>query len=115
METLARRAAQRQLEAYNAHDVEAFVLCYHEDVELYDLKSGQRTGSGRGQLRADYKSLFARSPNIHATVTTRTIVGNMVFDHEVVTGLGASAKPLYAMAIYEVDEEGLIRRAWFVT
>ena len=115
IEVLARRAAQRQLDAYNAHDVEAFVACYSEDVELFDLKSSERTGPGHGQLRADYKSLFARSPNIHARVTTRTIVGNMVFDHEIVTGLGHNTPVLYAMAIYEVSEEGLIQRAWFVT
>lgn len=109
---LARQAAQRQLDAYNAHDIDAFVACYTEDVQLFNLISGQQTGAGRAQLRADYASLFERAPQVHAAVTSRTIVGNVAFDREVVTGRGGP--PLHAMAIYEVNEAGLIAKVWFV-
>ena len=111
-EQRARQAAQRQLDAYNAGDLDAFVACYHEDVELCMLTTGEVRGRGRARLREDYSALFARCPELHATLTSRSVVGNVAFDREVVTGLRDA--PVHAMAIYEVDEAGLIRRVWFV-
>ena len=35
--TLPAALAQRQLDAYNAHDLEAFLACYAYDVEVYEL------------------------------------------------------------------------------
>ncbi len=110
MTETARRAAQRQLDAYNAHDVDAFVACYAEDVVIRDLRSGEVTGEGRDQMRTSYGAMFERFPEVHAAVTTRTVVGNFVFDHEFVTGRG---DPLLVMAIYDVGDDGLISGVWF--
>lgn len=110
MTELVRTAAQNQLDAYNAHDVEAFVACYRPDVAIRDLKTGQLTGQGRDQMRKDYGAMFERFPNVHAEVVTRTIVNDLVFDHEVVTG---RAEPIRVMAIYQVDDDGLIAAVWF--
>lgn len=107
-------AAQRQLDAYNARDIEAFVAAYHPDVTLLDLKTSQPLGLGREELRSTYGELFAQTPNLHAAVVSRVVVGNVAFDREVVTGRQAGAPPLHAMAIYEVDDDALITRAWFV-
>lgn len=111
MVEIARRAAQAQLDAYNAQDIDAFVACYTEGVEVFDLKTGERSGQGREWMRAAYAEMFARYPDCRAQVTTRSVVGNVVFDHELVTGRG---EPLIVMAIYEVDPDGLIARVWFV-
>lgn len=110
MTELARKAAQNQLDAYNAHDIDAFVACYAEDVVIRDLQTGDVTGEGRAQMRTDYAAMFERFPEVHAAVTTRTVVGNFVFDHEYVTGRG---EPLLVMAIYEVADDGLILQVWF--
>lgn len=110
---IPRRAAQAQLDAYNAHDIDAFVACYAEDVVVYDLPSGEETGRGTAWMREVYGDLFERTPERHAAVTSRTVVGNFVFDHELVTGLGRP-EPLIAMAIYQVGDDGLIAKVWFV-
>ena len=112
IEARARRAAAAQLTAYNAGDVDAFAACFAEDVVLLDLKSGEERGRGRDELHATYGALFERAPELCARVTDRSVVGNVVFDREVVTGRGSA--PLHAMAIYEVAEDGLIARVWFV-
>ncbi len=111
-EDRARRAAQRQLDAYNAHDIDAFVACYHPDVEAFDLKTGEQQLCGRAQMHATYGEMFERAPEVHASVTSRSVVGNMAFDQELVTGRGTDV--LRVMAIYEVDEDELITRVWFV-
>lgn len=110
--TLAAQAAQAQLDAYNARDIDAFVACYTQDVQIFDLKTNALLGQGADQLRQDYDALFKGYPELHAALTHRSVIGNMAFDHEHVTGRGAKA--IEAMAIYEVNDEGLIARVWFV-
>lgn len=107
-----RLAAQRQLDAYNTHDIDAFAACYTEDVQWFNLRTGELLGQGRATLHADYGAMFTAWPNVHATLTSRSVVGPVAFDREVVTGRGAD--PLHAMAVYDVNEHGLIAKVWFV-
>lgn len=111
-EERARRAAQRQLDAYNSREIDDFVAAYHPDVELFDLKTNELQGKGRQHLRDTYGPLFERCENLNASVTTRSVVGNVAVDFEYVTGL--RPEPVHAMAIYEVDNDELITRVWFV-
>ncbi|MFM8980404.1 MAG: nuclear transport factor 2 family protein [Planctomycetia bacterium] len=108
----AEQAAQRQLEAYNARDSEAFVAAYHPEIEVFDLPAGTRTLQGREALRTRYGALFAATPALHCRLLHRVRHGCFVVDHEEVTGM-AAAERVYAVAIYEV-REGLIRRTWFL-
>lgn len=109
----AASPAQRQLDAYNARDIDAFAACFHPEVRLYDLKSGELRGEpGREALRASYGAVFARSPALHAELSSRAVVGNTAFDREIVTGLRPAT--VHAMAIYEVGDDELITRVWFV-
>lgn len=109
---LARDAACRQLTAYNAHDIDAFAACYHQDVEVFDLPTGALRMSGRATLHTSYGEMFRKWPDLRAVLTSRTTVGRYAFDREVVTGRGD--RVVHAMATYEVDADGLIRRVWFV-
>lgn len=105
-------AAQRQLEAYNARDAQAFAAAYAPDVEIFDLPGAARTLSGRDDLRARYATLFAASPELHCRLLARMVHAPFVVDHEQVSGLRGGA-PVFAVAIYQV-EAGLIRRVWFL-
>lgn len=103
---------QRQLEAYNAGDIEAFLATYADDVELRTLGRDADT-RGLDALRATYAALFAGNPELHCEVVRRIVQGNHVIDHERVTGLAGTTAVLDAVAIYEVHR-GKIRRVWFV-
>lgn len=65
---------QAQLDAYNAHDVEAFAACYAADVKIFDA-TGTLVMDGIDAVRARYGALFAASPRLHAEVTHRTRIG----------------------------------------
>lgn len=110
MSEVPRRAAQAQLDAYNAHDVDAFIACYAEDVVIRDLATGEISMKGRDAMRTSYGEMFERFPEVHAEVVSRSVVGSFVFDHEVVSGRN---RPLRVMAVYEVDADGLIAQVWF--
>jgi imidazolonepropionase-like amidohydrolase len=100
---------QRQLEAYNRGDVEAFAATYAEDVELFDLGADPKpTRSGRAALVATYGPMLARLKP-QAAIASRTVTGSFVTDHERVT---VNGNILDAVAVYQV-EKGLIRRVWF--
>lgn len=104
--------AQRQLDAYNARDIEAFLACYAPDVEVRDFPSGALTMEGREAMRARYGDMFARCPDLHARLVSRTAKDQVVIDTEAVTGIKPD-EVVDAIAIYEVAGE-LIQRVWFV-
>jgi uncharacterized protein (TIGR02246 family) len=105
------RLAQRQLDASNAQDADAFAACYAADVRLLRLPGGECFAEGREALRALYADLFLREPGRRADLLARIECGRFCVDHERVVS-GPGAEPRFAVAIYEV-EGGLIRRAWF--
>ena len=99
---------QQQLNAYNAHDLDAFLEPYAEDVELYEFP-GKLIMKGKDAMRKDYEFL-TKVPKLYCKVQKRIIQGNMVIDHEEVSGFGP--KPLYAVAVY-IIEFGKITKVYF--
>lgn len=104
--------AQRQLEAYNARDLERFVREYTEDVIVYRLPAVEPVLVGRQALAEHYRNNRFNLPALHAELVNRMVFGNKVIDQERVTGV--SDVPLHVAAIYEVTEAG-IRAVWFVS
>jgi len=103
----------RQLEAYNAHDVEAFATAYAEDVELYDLPGALRIPKGRAELKTFYAQRFKENPNLHASAKDQILSGPYVIHREKVTGVAGRKEALEVVVIYQV-KDGLIRKVWFL-
>ena len=72
--------AGQQLEAYNKHDLEAFVNCYHEEVIVLN-SDGKVTVQGRDAFRKRYEGMFSRG-SFGATVETRVTHGSHCVDLE---------------------------------
>ena len=104
--------AQRQLDAYNAGDLEAFLACYAEDCTVRAHPSGAVMMRGREAMRDRYGRLFAEHPDLHAKLLARIEHEVFAIDHEHVVGLRPD-EVVYAVATYEV-RGGLIRRVWFL-
>ena len=103
---------QRQLDAYNARDVDALMNCYAEDADLFEHPD-TRLASGRGELRPRFAERF-REPDLHAHLRHRIVIGSRVVDHECVTrNFPEGRGTLDLVMIYEV-EAGLIQRAWSI-
>jgi hypothetical protein len=103
---------QRQLDAYNAHDIEGLMAAYAEDAQQFDHPS-KLLASGSAQIRERFVTRF-KEPNLHALLVKRIVAGNMVIDQEQVTrtfpeGVGQ----IDLVAIYEV-QNGKIAKAWFI-
>jgi hypothetical protein len=103
---------QRQLDAYNAHDVEAWLATYAEDGQQFEHPA-KLLASGSAQLRERITARF-QEPNLHARLIKRIVMDHIVVDHEEVTrtfpdGTGK----IGLVAIYEV-RNGRIAMAWFI-
>ena len=100
--------AEQQLLAYNAHNLEAFLAPYADDVEIYNFPNQLRL-KGKEQMRKSYAFLNT-TPKLYCRLLNRIVQGNIVIDHEEVWGFGE--KPVYAVAIYEI-KNGKISKVYF--
>jgi hypothetical protein len=71
----------RQVDAYNAHELEAFVACYADDVVVMS-GTGQVMLDGSDALREQYGQWFPDMPDLHADVLGRVTHGSWVVDEE---------------------------------
>ena len=99
---------QRQLEIYNKRDVEEFMTLFAEDCALLDLQTGTELARGKDSIRERYTKRFA-SPGLKCILHARMAIGRVVVDKELITGL-PDGKEANCMAVYQVNEQGLIFR-----
>jgi hypothetical protein len=104
--------AQRQLDAYNAHDLDRFVAEYTDDVVVFRLPDTEPIIQGKQNLREHYAKNRFSLPQLHAKLVNRMVFGNKVIDQELVTGVPGA--PLEVAAIYEITSAG-ISKVWFVS
>jgi hypothetical protein len=103
---------QRQLLAYNAHDIDGFVATYAADAELF-LHPDKLLARGIEQIRDRYTARF-KDAKPNAVILKRIVAGNKVIDEEEITASSAEGtKITKAVAIYEVSGDK-ISRAWFI-
>ena len=101
---------QRQLEAYNDHDLARFVAEYTDDVRVFRPPATEPALSGKQAFAEHYAKNRFTLPNLHAKLVNRIVSGNIVVDHEAITGL--AGPDLAAVAVYEVVGDK-IRTVWF--
>lgn len=103
---------QRQLDAYNARDIDALMAVWADDAQCFEHPS-TLIANGAAEIRARHVARF-KEPNLFARLVKRMAVGNKIIDQEIVTrtfpeGTGT----LDVIAIYEV-ERNKIAKAWFI-
>jgi len=104
---------QRQLDAYNARDVDELLATYAEDVQQFEYPDTLLC-NGAAALRERMTARLS-DPLLHARLINRITMGQTVIDHEEVTrtfpdGVGK----IELVAIYEV-RDGKISTARFIS
>ncbi len=103
---------QRQLDAYNARDLDTLLSVYADDAEVFEFPS-KLVARGSVQLRERFAPRF-REPNLHAQLRHRVVVGTTVIDHECVTRTFPEGPgELDLVMIYEVVGQR-IAKAWSI-
>jgi hypothetical protein len=92
---------QRQLDAYNARDIDALLATYAPDARQFE-HPGTLLATGAAEMRARM-ALRLDEPDLHARLRQRVVMGNIVIDHEEVTRTFPEGKGrIDVVAIYEV-------------
>jgi hypothetical protein len=103
---------QRQLDAYNAHNVEALIATYAADAQQFEHPS-KLLASGLAQIRERFAARF-KETNPHAVLLKRIVAGSVVIDHEKVSStFPEGPSKIELVAIYEVRNDK-ISKAWFI-
>jgi hypothetical protein len=109
--TTPEEVVQRQLEAYNGKDIDAWLETYASDARQFELHGGM-LASGHEEMRSRMAVRFAE-PDLHARLLSRAVMGRIVVDHEVITRNFPEGKGTVEMlCIYEVSDK-LIQKATF--
>jgi hypothetical protein len=102
---------QRQLDAYNDKNIEAWLSTYAEDAQQFALH-GACLASGHEEMRKRMLVRFAE-PDLHARLLSRAVMENIRVDHEVITRNFPQGKgEIEMLCVYEV-QNGLIKTASF--
>jgi hypothetical protein len=101
-----------QLEAYNARDIDAFMVNWADDA-LYILHPSTLLASGAAEIRERHLIRF-EEPNLFGRLISRTVLNNTVVDMEMVSRTFPEGPGhIEAICIYEV-ENNKIAKAWFI-
>lgn len=106
--TTAEEVVQRQVDAYNAHDIDAYIACYDSAAVVSRMASGEILAMGREQIARTWGYFFSTQPDAICKILSRFAINHFVIDHEEVTGL-ADRSVVRAAAIYEVHDNLITR------
>ena len=102
---------QRQLDAYNAGDLEGFLSAYADTVRIYTYPD-ELLSQGKEAMRTNYGRMFDNLPDLHCRLVSRMTMGRQVVDHESVL-VAPDQPPREVIAIYTVSD-GLITEVRFM-
>jgi hypothetical protein len=111
-ETSAVEIVQRQVDAYNQRNLDAFLATYSETVRVYRMPATEPALAGKSAFGEFYRTRRFTLPGLRAEIVRRIALGNKVIDHERVSGI--EDRPIEMVAVYEV-RNGLIDCVWFFT
>jgi hypothetical protein len=100
---------QRQLEAYNARDLERFIACYSENVRVFRPPAPEPAIVGKAQFAAFYATERFCLPALRADIVNRIVLGNRVIDHERI--FGVREQPFEVAVVYQIASS-LIEAVW---
>lgn len=106
--TEPEKVVERQLAAFNAHNLEDFAATYAPTVR-YERREGAIL-RGRDAIIAAHADLFSTG-RCRAETVSRLVEGSWVVDHEITHGIADD--PVRALVAYRV-RDGLIDRVHFL-
>ena len=106
--SLSERLVNARMDAYNAHDLDAFMALYSPTIEIFTYPD-VLLGSGLDHLRGLFEPVFA-SGSCSVEIVDQVVMGDHVINDERVTIDGVTKR---YVSIYEVAND-LINTVRFV-
>ena len=110
-ETTIKIIAQKQMETYNARDINAYAALFSEDVKVYDFPKKLRY-EGKEKLIEYYGDFFKNTPELFSFIEKRIVADNKIIDQEkVVYKKGGTPKEFVVMYVVK---EGKIAEVYYI-
>ncbi len=110
--TKAEEVVQKQLDAYNLHDIDLFMANWADEAQIFEHPS-KLLADGSAEIRERHINRFKES-NLFGRLIKRMVIGNKVVDQEIVTRTFPEGPGhIEVVAIYEVVGDK-ITKAWFI-
>ena len=103
---------KKQLDAYNAKNIDTWLATYAHDAKQYQFPDTLLT-SGHAEIRARTEPRFLE-PNLHAKLISRTVIGNIVIDHEEVMRTFPEGAGVIELTCINLVENNKIQTASFI-
>jgi hypothetical protein len=103
----------KQIEHFNAHDLEGFLALFAEDLEVGEIPAGASAPTGKAKLREVYADRFRANPDLHASADSQMVSGEFVIQKETIKGRAGNREALKTVVIYQV-KAGKIVRMWLL-
>ena len=100
---------ERQLEAYNARDLDRFLAEYSDNIRAFRPPAIEPSIVGKAALAEFYSTQRFNRPALHADVLNRMVLGSFVIDHERISGI--QDQPFEVAIVYQLVD-GLIQCTW---
>ena len=100
---------QRQFEAANAHDIDRFIAEFADDAQIFTLPAVAPVLVGRAAIARHYSTKRFNVPALHYDLLNRMVTGNVVVDHERITGI--EAEPYEVVLVYQIVK-GQVQTVW---
>lgn len=100
---------QRQLEAYNARNLERFLAEYSNSIRVYRPPAIDPVMSGKEAFGQFYATQRFNHSGLQAELVNRIRLGNKVIDHERISGVREQSFDV--AIVYEVIDD-LIQNTW---
>lgn len=97
------------LNAYNQRNIESFLSCISQDIEIYNFGDCKPSVLGFSAVESFYGSLFENSPKLHSTILKRIVIGNKVIDHESIVGRNGIPEPVELVLVYEIRDNKIFK------
>jgi hypothetical protein len=100
---------QRQFEAANAHDIDRFIVEFADGAQVFMPPAVAPTLVGKAAIAHHYSTKRFNIPSLHYELLNRMVTGNIVVDHERITGI--EPEPYEVVLVYQVVD-GRVQTVW---
>ena len=108
-QTLPEAVVQANVDAYNAHDLDAYIATFTPAATFGQL-GGRTLLDSRDAMKGFYKQFFEARPTVRCEIKQRSVMGPFVVDLQEISG--DDQPGLQALVLSEV-REGRITKVWY--
>ena len=101
----------KMIAAYNKHDAEGFLACFHPEMKSQRLISNVEVAQNLEEFKKFFATAFETNPNLKCEIKNQIFLDNAIVNEEFATGAENFPQGIHAAFVYSF-KDGRIHRVW---